>query len=62
MVDHDLARDGRPRRAVAPTAQHRALDLPTLDALLDEHLGVVHLRVLDRALEVGEVVDPGDSQ
>ena len=62
MVDHDLAGHRRPRRRVAPPAEHGALDLAALDALLDEHLGVVDLGVLDRALEVGEVVDPGDAE
>ena len=40
-------REARGRR-VAAAAEDGALDLATLDALLDEHLRVVHRRVLDR--------------
>ena len=51
-MHRDLA-DQRGAGAVgAVPLEHRALDLPTGDALLDEHLRVVGAGRLDRGLEI----------
>ena len=49
VAGDDLARDGRARLVVA---EHRALDLARVDALLDERALVVPQRDLDRGREV----------